>query len=117
MQVQKPLDIQVHQSEDGPVVRLAGDLCTTTVGLLQETVSACLAQDPPMIRFDLRNVYLDSLGLATLINIVKQCWRTTTNVELVSPPATREVLTRLGFPPNFRLEPNAMVRVLRHHDV
>lgn len=107
-------DLQIEISRDGDrvTVDLMGNLCSTTAAAFKASIGEALASPPPVVRVDLRRAFVDSAGLAALVEICAQCRRAQTTVELVSPPATRELLTRLGFPRRFRWEPGEAVRVI-----
>ncbi len=110
--MQGELEIDVHPDGDRTVLNLAGDVCTTTVGHFEEIITHSLRRRPLVIQLDLRAAFLDSAGVVALLNVCRQCQRHEATVELLSPPALRDVLTRLGLPTRFRVEHHTTIRVI-----
>jgi hypothetical protein len=73
-------------------------------------VAECRKARPASVRVDLRDAFLDSAGLSALIDLCAD--GSLGRIELVSPPATRSLLTRLGLPPRFLFERDLTVRVV-----
>jgi anti-anti-sigma factor len=62
------LQASVTPSDDGPVIRLAGELDMSTVDVLRTTVQAELGEDIGRVTLDLSELaFCDSLGLGTLL--------------------------------------------------
>ena len=80
---------------------------------LAAAVRECLELEPEAIRFDLRESWIDSSGVAVLLALYDECLRAGVRVEALTAPATRELFSRLGLPLRFRLETGGqMVRVI-----
>lgn len=76
---------------------------------LAAALRACLAESPDAIRFDLRDSWIDSGGIALLLALYEECLEAGVPVEALTAPATREIFSRLGLPRRFRMEKDGQV--------
>jgi hypothetical protein len=79
---------------------------------LQEVVRRLLDSGARVLRFDLRGAWIDSRGTALVLELYDECLTAGTRVEALTPPATREVFSRLGLPLRFRFDGPHVVRVI-----
>lgn len=106
------LQIEICRDGDRVTIGLTGNLCATTADTFSRCIGREVGSRPRVVRLDLRRAFVDSSGLAALVEMCAHCRRAHTTVELVSPPATRVLLTGLGFPRRFRWELGKTVRVI-----
>jgi anti-anti-sigma regulatory factor len=108
-------DLTVEQRRTGtaPEIIFRGRINSASNARLAAAVHESLAQAPDAIRFDLRDSWIDSNGIALLLALYEECLQAGVRVETLPPPATREIFSRLGLPRRFRIEEGGrMVRVI-----
>lgn len=110
--VAEELQIEIRRDGDRVLVGLTGNLCSATAATFSRRIGRVVDSRPTVVRLDLRRTFVDSFGLAALVEMCARCRRADTTVELVSPPSTRMLLTGLGFPRRFRWETGKTVRVI-----
>lgn len=104
------LQVRVAYTPERATITLVGDVSAATCDRLRDAVSECRTKRPASVRVDLRDAFLDSAGLSALISLCADA--SFGRIELVSPPATRRLLTRLGLPARFLVERDLTVRVV-----
>jgi hypothetical protein len=108
------IDASVRHEHSGRVatVTCAGVISEASRDLLQAVVRRLLESNVRVLRFDLRQAWIDSRGTALVLEIYDECLTAGTRVEALTAPATRELFTRLGLPLRFRVDGSDMVRVI-----
>jgi anti-anti-sigma factor len=98
-----PLSIDVIDEADGPVVKLAGELDLSNIGVLRTTVDSVLSERPAQLAFELSGLdFMDSSGIAFLL-------RTNSAVgpiKLLRPsPVVRRIIETTGLEGVLAMEP------------
>lgn len=104
------LQVTVAYTPERATITLVGDVSVGTRDRLRDAVWECRKRRAASVRIDLRDAFLDSAGLSALINLCADA--SLGRIELVSPPATRRLLTRLGLPARFLFERDLAIRVV-----
>ena len=69
----EPLIVETEVDEDGPVVKVSGDLDIASVEQLKSVVSSIVEERPSRLTFDLSRLrFMDSAGIAVLLGAVSQ---------------------------------------------
>ena len=104
----------VRHERGGTAVTLtcAGVISEPARERLQGDVRRHLDAEVRLVRFDLRQAWIDSRGAALILELYEECLATGATVEALTTPATREVFSRLGLPLRFRFDGRHVVRVI-----
>jgi anti-sigma B factor antagonist len=95
---QRPLFVEVNQGDDGAVVvTCGGEIDLHTVEELRAAIAWAMSVQPALLRIDLTEVgFIDSSGLACLVDLASACRRHRTLMQILPSPRVRRLFELTG---------------------